>query len=67
MRQFVVTTQGENRLGLREVCQRFADERWTAAHMTAEQAAASVLDEFRRAVRAELELLTIECREEQSP
>jgi hypothetical protein len=32
--------------------------------MTPEQAAKSVLDEFKRAVRQELELLEVECREE---
>jgi hypothetical protein len=34
MRRFVATTEGPDQLGLREMCQRFADERWMAAHMT---------------------------------
>ena len=62
MRCFVVSTEGENRLGMRELCQRFADDEWVADHLTDEEAAESVLDRFKRAVRAELELLTVECR-----
>lgn len=46
-----------NRLGLIELCQRFADEQWVAEHMTPDQAAASVLDQFRRALSAEVEML----------
>ena len=33
-------------LGLRELLQRYADERWVTVHMTPEQAAGSVLDCF---------------------
>jgi len=60
MRTFTVTTEGENRLGLREVCQRYVDDQWVADHMTDEQAAESLLDQFRRAVRQEWEMLTVE-------
>ena len=60
MRTFTVTTDGENRLGLREVCQRYVDDQWVAAHMTDEQAVEALLDLFKRAVRAELDLLTVE-------
>jgi len=60
MRTFAVATEGANRLGLRELCQRYVDDQWHAAHMTDEQAAESLLDQFKRAVRAELELLTVE-------
>lgn len=59
MRQFTVTTDGENRLELRKLCQRFADDECVADHLTDEQAVESVLDRFKRAVRAELELLTV--------
>ena len=51
-----------NRLGLREMLQRYADEQWVADHMTKELAAASVLDSFKRAVAQELELLDLEGR-----
>ena len=60
MPRFTVTTEGANRLGLRELCQQFTEERWVAEHLTPEQAAESVLDEFKRAVLAELELLQVE-------
>jgi hypothetical protein len=62
MRQFTVTTEGQNRLGLRELCQRFADEQWVADHLTSAQAAESILREFKRAVRAELEMLDLKCK-----
>jgi hypothetical protein len=52
-------TAEENRLRLRELCQRYIDDQWVAAHMTNEQAAESLLDQFKRAVRAELELLEV--------
>lgn len=64
MRRFIVTTEGENRLGFRELCEEYANDQWLAAHMTPEQAAESVLDQFKRAVRGELELLEVECVEE---
>jgi hypothetical protein len=57
MRRFFASTEGPNRLGLRELLQRYADEQWVAAHMTPEQAAASVLDCFKRSVAGELEML----------
>ena len=62
MRTFTATTEGQNRLGLRELLERWANEQWLADHMTPEQAAESVLDCFKRAVRQELELLELECR-----
>jgi hypothetical protein len=62
MRKFTVTTEGPNRLGPREFCQQFVDEQWVAVHLPADQAAESVLREFKRAVRAELELLELKCR-----
>ena len=63
MRHFITKTEGLNRLGLSELLQRYADEQWVAAHMTPDQAAVSVLDSFKRAVRQELELIELECRE----
>ena len=64
MRSFTAKSDGANRLGLRELLQRYADEQWVATHMTPEQAAESVLDCFKRAVRQELELLELQCREQ---
>ena len=60
MKTFTFTTEGQNRLGLRELCQRYVDDQWVADYMTDEQAAESLLDQFKRAVRVELELLTVE-------
>ena len=59
MRKFIVTTEGQNRLGLREFCQQFVDEQWVAVHLPADQDAESVLREFKRAVRAELDQLDV--------
>ena len=64
MRHVTAKTEGQNKLGLSELLQRYADEQWVAAHMTTDQAAASVLDCFKRAVNQELELLEMECVEE---
>jgi hypothetical protein len=47
---FTVTTAVPNNLGLAEICQRHVDELWVPVHLDAEQAAAFVLDHFRRAV-----------------
>jgi hypothetical protein len=59
VKTFTFTTEGQNRLGLWEQRQRYIDEQWVAAHMTDEQAAESLLDQFKRAVSGELELLTV--------
>ena len=64
MRRFTAKTDGRNRLGLRELCEQYANDQWVAAHMTSEQAAESVLDCFRKAGMQELKLLELECREE---
>ena len=64
MLQFTVTTEGQNRLGLRELCETWCNEQWVAAHMAPDQAAEALLDAFKRAVRQELELLEVECVED---
>jgi len=61
MLTFTSKTDGPNRLQLRELLQRYANEQWVADHMTPEQAAESVLDCFKRAIQQELELLALEC------
>ena len=63
MRQFIVTTEGQDRLGLRGVCEQYINDQWIAAHMTMEQAAESALDSFKRAVQQELKMLDVECAE----
>jgi hypothetical protein len=67
MRRFLATTEGRNQLGLRELLQHYAEEQWVADHLTPEQAAESVLDCFKRAVRTEMELLDLECAGHFSP
>jgi len=62
MRTFTAITEGQNRLGLREKLQRYANEQWVANHFTKEQAAAAVLSTFKAAVINELKLLELECR-----
>jgi hypothetical protein len=62
MKCFKVTTEGQDKLGLRAVCERYVNEQWYAAHMTDEQAAEALLDQFKRAVAGELELLVVEAR-----
>ena len=60
---FKVSTEGQDRLGLVELCQRFTAEQWLPAHMLPHEAAARVLDQFKRAVVGELEMLQVECTE----
>jgi hypothetical protein len=61
MRTFHATTEGQNRLGLRELLERYANEQWVADHYTLEEAAEITLDCFKREVRQELELLELRC------
>ena len=39
MRSFKVTTEGQDKLGLRAICERYVNDQWFASHMTDEQAA----------------------------
>jgi hypothetical protein len=43
--QFEATSADSNRLGLVELCQRFADEQWLLAHMLPHEAAAAVSEQ----------------------
>ena len=65
MRTFTVTTEGENRLGLRELCEQYVNDQWFAVHASDELAAEALLDQFKRAVRGELELLDVRCDDAQ--
>jgi hypothetical protein len=56
---FKVASWGPNRLGLAELVQRFADEQWVPSHYSPEQAAAFVIDQFKRAVSTELEMPSV--------
>ncbi len=46
MRTFVVTTEGQNRLGPRELCERYVNDQWFAARGSDELAAEALLDQF---------------------
>ena len=53
------TTEGQNKLGLREILQRYVDDQWTADHYTDKQRCEILLEQFKRQVAAELELLEL--------
>ncbi|HEY1603524.1 MAG TPA: hypothetical protein VGG64_28245 [Pirellulales bacterium] len=61
--RFKVTTEGPDRLGLRQLAETFANDQWLPARLTPKQAEEIVLDQFRRAVAMELELLLVSCTE----
>ena len=63
MRLLIAKPEGPNKLCFRELCEAWCNEQRVAAHMTSQQAAESLLDTFKRAVRRELELLEVECVE----
>lgn len=50
----VTTTEGQNRLGLRELCERYVNDQWFAAHASGELAAEALLEQLRHAVAIEL-------------
>lgn len=58
--QFQITHHGEDKLGMREILQRYADDQWFAEHYTSKQAADALLDRFKRVIAAELELIEVE-------
>ena len=60
MLKFTAATEGQNRLGLREMLQTFADGFNVPTHMLGHDAAEMILSEFKRQVHVELELLTLE-------
>ena len=59
MRVLVVQSERERLPGFTELCQRFCDEQRIPDHLDDEQAAESVLDQFRRVIGRELALLEI--------
>jgi hypothetical protein len=61
MFRFTAATEGQNRIGIREKLQAFANDYGVPAHCDEEQAAALVLSAFIRTVKGELELLELEC------
>lgn len=61
MRKFVANSESQKFPAFIELCQRFCDEQWVADHLDDEQATESVLDQFKRTMGRELELLEIRC------
>ena len=57
--QFTVVCHGSDPLGLREKLEQFANEQWLPTHVTREEAAAIVMDQFRRTVAHTMELLEL--------
>jgi hypothetical protein len=60
MFKFTAATEGQNRFGLRELLQTYADGFGVPAHMLSDAAAEMILAEFKQRVRVELELLSLE-------
>ena len=61
--RFVASTEGRNRLGMKELCQKFLDELQMPTCLTKDEAAQYVLDLFKRSVASELEMLDVKCVE----
>ena len=61
MRNFVARIESAKFPAFIELCQRFCYEQWVADHLDDEQAAQSVLDQFKRTIDRELALLEIRC------
>jgi|GEM_PF-4526299 len=61
--RFVATSDGRNRLGMKELCQEFVNELQMPTCLTKDEAAHYVLDLFKRSVASELELLDVKCVE----
>jgi len=57
--RYTATTEGTNKLGLREALQTYADGFWHPVGIDAERAAEMARDAFRRQVLSELQLLEL--------
>jgi hypothetical protein len=64
--RFAVTTEGRDNLGLRQLAEAFANRQWISDHYSPEQAEEFVLDQFKRTLAMELELLVVRCTEAQA-
>jgi len=56
---FTVHTEGSDRTGLRALAQGYVDQLWIPTHLTPDQAREFVLDQFKRAIAGEFELLEV--------
>ena len=57
---FTATTTGPDTLGLRAILEDFARRQWIPDHLDDRQRADWVLDQFRRTVMGEMEMLVVE-------
>ncbi len=64
MTTFKATTEGTDKLGLRAVLERYANDQWLTDHYTEQQRAEIVFDQFKRQVKQELKLLVLEVDED---
>jgi hypothetical protein len=62
---FTVTTEGRDKLGPRHLAEDFANRQWIPDHYSPKQAEGFVLDQFKRTLATELELLVVRCTEAQ--
>ena len=60
MTTFKATAEGSDKLGLREILEKYANDQWLPAHCTDEQKCAIVLDQLKRQITQELKLLVLE-------
>ena len=65
--RFEVTTETPGLLSIHELLERHANKLWIPEHLTDEQAAAFVLDHFRKQVETELQMAQIKCLPSESP
>ncbi len=56
---YTIHSDGPDRTGLVAMAQRYIDELWVPTHLTPDQAHEFMLDQFKRAVVGELELLEV--------
>ena len=56
---FTVHSDGPDRTGLCAFAQAYVDQLWIPTHYTPDQAREFVLDQFKRAVAADLEMLEV--------
>ena len=61
MLKFAASTAGSNALNLPKIIEDFANRQWIPAHMTQEQAIEFVVDQFKRTLDSEAQLVEISC------
>ena len=61
MLKFSATSAGSDTLNLPRMLEDFANRQWIPAHMTQEQAIAFVVDQFKRTLYNESQLVEISC------